>query len=202
MSHRTDALPEVSGFLSRQFRELRYHEASRQASGFLFVILVAILGRPSLLLWTMGMPLMALGTALRLWASGHVMKNERLAVDGPYARVRHPLYSGNIIGLTGFAVAGGLWWGWLALAAILWTFYPAAVEYEDRKLRRIFGDDWVTWSRNTPALLPRLGGPVRTNGAWSVRQSMRNGEPLVALFVCALYVALLMRAFQLAGGVT
>lgn len=198
-SHRTRPLADAPLPL-RLFRELRYHEASRQSSGFLFAILVTWLGTPSLLLWSLGAPLVVLGVVVRLWASGHVIKNRVLATNGPYALVRHPLYSGNILTLAGFALGSGLWWSWVILLLLLAIFYPTAVEYEDRKLRGTFGPDWTRWATKTPALVPRLGRGSTSRTAseapqWSFYKSLRqNGEPVIALFVAFLYLYLLARA--------
>ena len=201
-SHRTSPLGELSAPLS-WLRELRYHEASRQSSGFLLAMLVTWLGEPSMFLWILGAPLVVLSIIIRIWASGYVLKNRELATDGPYTFVRHPLYTGNLVGLVGFALGCGLWWSWVVLAALVWLFYPAAVEYEDRKLRGFFGRDWTRWASVTPALIPGIrrqrpqgrGLESRAGGRWSFGKSLRqNGEPVIALFVAFLYTYLLAKA--------
>jgi hypothetical protein len=35
---------------------------------------------------------------LRIWASGHLVKNKVLTVTGPYAYVKNPLYIGTLPG--------------------------------------------------------------------------------------------------------
>ena len=167
MSNRTSALPPVTG-LPGLVRELRYHEAARQLSGFVLVALIALLCRPTLVLWWVGAPMVLAGTLLRLWASGHVRKNLQLATTGPYSLVRHPLFSGNLLALFGFAVASGSWWSWLAVALVAWTYYPTAIEYEDRKLRDLFGDQWLRWKQETPALIPGLGKGGEAGGRCGV----------------------------------
>ena len=81
---------------------------------------------------------------------------------------------------------------------LLWLFYPTAVEYEDRKLRGLFGETWQRWRARTPALLPRLprgrGERPREN-RWSFKKSLRqNGEPVIAVMVVAFYLYLLWKA--------
>ena len=79
---------------------------------------------------------------MRLYASGFIVKNQELATDGAYRFVRHPLYTGNILLVVGFALAGSRWWGMPVALFFFWFYYPTAIEYEDRKLHRIFGAAW------------------------------------------------------------
>ena len=157
MSHRTKDLPERSG-LPNLIRELRYHEASRQALAFVLIALFAAVGAATPLSLAIGAGIVLLGTAVRLYASGYILKNQELATSGPYGFVRHPLYTGNILIIIGFSVASATWWTALVAVAFFWFYYPTAIEYEDRKLRRIFGERWETWAAQVPALVPRLAG--------------------------------------------
>lgn len=191
MSDRTDALPAASG-LHRVVRSLRYHEASRQLLGIALILLWTLVGEPSPWSFWPAVPLVAGGAAVRMWASGCIFKNKVLATSGPYAFVRHPLYLGNILALLGFALASALWWAAPLLLAFLWFYYPTAIEYEDRKLHRLFGEAWLAWSARVPALFPR--GRRATGGeraGWSLMQSLRrNGEPVVLAYLlgCALWL--------------
>ncbi len=158
----------------------------RQFAGVAFVVWMTLVARPvPFLLWT-GTVLACLGMAVRLWASGYVMKNEILATVGPYARVRHPLYVGNILICAGFCAASGLWWSVPVAGLVLLVFYPDAIRYEDRKLARLFPGDWERWAGETRALWPRLAA-YRGGGArvpWSLSRSLlRNGEPLHILLL-------------------
>jgi hypothetical protein len=186
MSHRTQALPPLTG-APRVIRELRYHEASRQLIGIALTAVFAVLGRPTTTTFWLGMAIVLLGVAVRVWASGVIFKNEVLATSGPYAYVRHPLYVGNIATLAGFAIASALWWAPPLVLAFLLFYYPPAIEYEDRKLHRIFGDRWSDWSVEVRALFPRRSPyPSAQPAQWSFRQSLRrNGEPIIALYLAA-----------------
>jgi len=183
---RTDSLPEASG-VTKIIRKLRYHEASRQWFAVLFVLLVSWLGSTNQTLLIAGAVIAAVGELIRLWASGHVKKNKVLATDGPYAYVRHPLYVGNILIVVGFSVASNLWWSFALMIALLLFYYPPTISYEDAKLKRIFGDEWVTWSENIHALIPtfsKKSGSISSD--WSFKQSlMGNLEPLIAAYLIA-----------------
>lgn len=184
MSHRTKDLPEKQGF-AHAVRELRYHEASRQLLAVVLIGLFAVTARPTELAAAIGLPLAIIGTAVRLYASGFIMKNAELATTGPYAFVRHPLYTGNILLVIGFAIANAQWWPVPLSLAFFWFYYPTAIEYEDRKLHRLFGTQWEQWAARTPALVPTFKGAARSEpGSWSFAKSMRkNGELVIAAFV-------------------
>jgi len=182
MKSRTQDLPPLTG-PRWLVRELRYHEAARQGVGLLLMPLFALLAEPRPLLFVAGVVVALAGMLVRLHASGFIVKNKQLATDGPYAIVRHPLYTGNLLLLAGFTVASGLWWAPLLAIAFWWFWYPPAIDYEDRKLGRIFGQEWQQWARTVPAVIPRRVALPATYG-WSFGTSLRqNAEPLVAAFV-------------------
>jgi hypothetical protein len=115
------------------------------------------------------------------------MKNRELAHTGPYAVVRHPLYTGNILLVAGFALANVSYWAIPLTVAFFWFYYPTAIEYEDRKLHGIFGQAWKDWAERTPALVPKLANAEgMKSGQWSLAKSLRkNGEILITVFVLA-----------------
>jgi len=106
------------------------------------------------------LPLIVAGAALRAWGAGHLVKNDRLTTTGPYAHLRHPLYLGTILIATGFGVWAG---GWLALAILgfLWPwfalrYFPRKERSESARLEATYGERFVRYRREVPALWPRL----------------------------------------------
>lgn len=175
--------------------DIRYRRHRfRQLLGVSYIILITLVGRPQHILFLIGAVLVLVGIIIRLWASGHIKKDKELAVDGPYAYVRHPLYVGNIMAGFGFALAAGQWW-WTVpvLIGFLLGFYPHAVQKEDKKLHRLFQADWEKWRSRTRALIPRFSPYHKgaAGGGWSFWQSLRqNVEPGIALFLlmCLYYL--------------
>jgi protein-S-isoprenylcysteine O-methyltransferase Ste14 len=189
MSHRTQDLAPLTG-IAGFVRELRYHEASRQILGLVLMLVYGLAADPVPTFFYPGVVLAVLGMLVRLYASGYIVKNEQLATDGPYSLVRHPLYTGNLLLLVGFTVASALWWTVLVSLWFWWFYYPPAIEYEDRKLRRMFGDRCAQWQQSMPAVIPRGLLPSR-GGNWSLRTSLsRNLEPVVVLytFFCLFWI--------------
>jgi len=121
--------------------------------------------------FVIGLPLIVLGAGLRAWGAGHLVKNDRLTTSGPYAHLRHPLYVGTILVATGFGVWAG---GWLSLVLLgfLWPwfalrYFPRKERSESMRLEAAYGERFVRYRREVPALWPRLR-------AW-------QGEPATAL---------------------
>src|SRR5690349_17786074 len=193
MSHRTADLPPLTG-IAHVNRELRYFEGARQGFAVVQVILYTVTAEPVPALAAIGLGLGLVGAFWRLYASGFIVKNHELATDGAYRFVRHPLYTGNILLVLGFALAGSRWWAIPLALFFFWFYYPTAIEYEDRKLRRIFGAAWEAWSARTPALMPRFGGATASStgaGRWSLAVSNTHGELLfVAMaLICGAWIA-------------
>src|ERR687887_1497580 len=75
--------------------------------GFACAALFFLLGRPKPLTLIVGGIVALPGLALRAWAVGYLRKNETLAIDGPYAYTRNPLYLGSFLIGLGFTIAAG-----------------------------------------------------------------------------------------------
>ena len=153
----------------------------RQAVGGAFAVCVIALAHPVLLGVIIGGILCALGAFMRTWAAGYVFKNHVLETRGPYAFVRHPQYLGNFLLALGFCLAADLPLAVLVWAALFVLFYTPAIQHEDDKLNKRFGDAWTEWARGRPAIIPlrwpRAGWSAHLF-EWSVRQWARNGEPI------------------------
>ena len=109
-----------------------------------------------------GLGVAFLGLLLRGWAAGYLEKGKRLAQDGPYAWVRHPLYAGSFLMALGFCIAGT---GVVpAASAILWAvflllfgwIYPQRIKGEEQFLEQHFGDAWRSFTARNKRFLPSL----------------------------------------------
>jgi protein-S-isoprenylcysteine O-methyltransferase Ste14 len=126
----------------------------------------AALGFPAPLRWV-GAPIGVLGLALLVWVHRTLGRNfsgtlalradHTLVVEGPYRRVRHPMYGAflllmlALVLLTANGVIGALGLG--AMAALLVLRTPL----EEAQLAERFGADYEAYRARTGALLPRWG---------------------------------------------
>ena len=91
-----------------------------------------------------------------MWASVPLVQDEhRLVTRGPYARVRHPIYTG----LLGLALGAALTYGfgiWLAVLVITVPFVLRRVYVEDRMMASTFGTEYDAYRARVPALFPSI----------------------------------------------
>ncbi len=129
--------------------------------GWLVGVAVVVLARPTLLSMALGVPLVVAGEAVRVWASGHIEKTQKLATGGPYAHCRHPLYVGSLLLALGVAVGSASVWVVLAVAAYFLAFFPSVMREETDFIARKFPEEFAAWSAEVPPFWPRLtpGGP-------------------------------------------
>ena len=114
--------------------------------------------RPDPLNFAIGGSLVALGSVLRTWGAGHLVKNDRLTVTGPYAHLRHPLYAGTLLVGSGFALIAGGVLSWVLLAILMpWFFlmyFPRKERIESERLEVLYGDEFARYRDAVPALFP------------------------------------------------
>lgn len=110
-----------------------------------------------------GAALTAAGLLFTVWARRHIGKNwsaivtikegHEFVASGPYAIVRHPIYTGLLVAFTGTALALGEWRGVLALAIVAWALWRK-LRLEERWMHQHFGADYQAYCRRVAALLP------------------------------------------------
>jgi protein-S-isoprenylcysteine O-methyltransferase Ste14 len=126
----------------------------------------------------------ALGLIVRAAAAGYLRKDRELAVTGPYARTRNPLYLGSAILAAGFVVAGHSWTSGLLASAYFAIFYYAVMRNEEDDLRLRFGTEFDAYAARVPLFFPKLfagsaSAAVRardSDEAFSWAQYRRNRE--------------------------
>jgi protein-S-isoprenylcysteine O-methyltransferase Ste14 len=90
------------------------------------------------------------------WSSQVTLKvGHRLIVSGPYALVRHPIYSGLLLALLGTAIAGGQLRMYLGTVVIFASFWYK-LRLEERLLVGAMGARYVEYQQHTYALIPGL----------------------------------------------
>ncbi|HEY6414524.1 MAG TPA: isoprenylcysteine carboxylmethyltransferase family protein [Edaphobacter sp.] len=112
-----------------------------------------------------GLILTILGLAFSAWArdvlgcnwSGRVIiqVDHQLITTGPYAYVRHPLYTGLLIALTGTALVSGDYGSLLGLFLVV-TIFRLKARREEQLLETEFGAGYAVYRAHTGSILPRI----------------------------------------------
>jgi protein-S-isoprenylcysteine O-methyltransferase Ste14 len=106
-----------------------------------------------------GFAVSMLGELIQLWSFASLDKNSDLAIRGPYALVRNPMYLGRFFVLFGFLMLLGNVWILIAYAVVYWLYMDTRVEREEAFLRPIFGPRYAEYCAKVHRFVP---GPPLT----------------------------------------
>jgi protein-S-isoprenylcysteine O-methyltransferase Ste14 len=114
---------------------------------------------------SIGIALTAVGIGLAIWARFYLGRNwsakvvikedHELIRRGPYARLRHPIYSGVMLGLFGTVLALDKW-RYLLGFLLLVVYFCTKASREEVLLSREFGPAWEEHKKHSGFLLPKL----------------------------------------------
>jgi protein-S-isoprenylcysteine O-methyltransferase Ste14 len=171
----------------------------RVTLGWVFAAAFLVFARPTPAAIAAGGVFFTLGAVVRTWAAGHIRKREALAVSGPYAHTRNPLYFGSFLMACGALIMGRN--GWLAAAFLLFAVpvYHMVIRNEEALLSRIFGEAYAAYTREVPRFFPRLSVPANSRGAFAWSQVRENREWRAWVGGVLLALLLLARWFWMPG---
>jgi protein-S-isoprenylcysteine O-methyltransferase Ste14 len=84
-----------------------------------------------------------------------IKQGHELITTGPYAVVRHPIYTGILTGFLGMAIAISQVRGFIVFVLIFLAFW-IKLRMEEQWMRSQFGEAYATYARQTAALVPYL----------------------------------------------
>jgi protein-S-isoprenylcysteine O-methyltransferase Ste14 len=112
-----------------------------------------------------GVAVMVAGLAFAVWARVHLGTNwsgvvtlkegHELIRTGPYRNIRHPIYTGILIGFLGNAIVNGQVRGLIAVA-IIWASFYIKARREEAFLGQEFGPKFDEHTRLTGMFLPKI----------------------------------------------
>lgn len=150
---------------------------------------------PSPITIPIGAVLACVGVAIRAWAAGCIRKDRELAVRGPYAHTRNPLYLGSLFIGVGVTVAGGSPFFVGLFLLFFFVVYRRAIESEEADLEVEFGAAYRRYRTEVPFLLPRMTPyrPGTPASRFSPSRYLKNREWEAALGVVAGFVFLVVK---------
>ena len=163
---------------------------------FIGAILLIVFARPHSTGILIGLFLIFLGEMIRIWAAGHLQKNEMLTVSGPYSYVKNPLYIGSILITAGFCIlADNIYL--LAAAFFMFCFHyiPYKKRVEGDRLKKIFGRQYEDYDEKVPEYLPRWTPYSKERVSWRFKSFIENSEEGILLIIIAGTLLILSRPF-------
>ncbi len=109
-----------------------------------------------------GLAVFLLGLGLAVWARVYIGRNwgmpmtrkdePELVTTGPYHTVRHPIYSGIILGMIGTTIAVSLYW--VVAVVVLGGYFIYSAVNEERYMAEQFPDTYPGYKQSTKMLIP------------------------------------------------
>jgi protein-S-isoprenylcysteine O-methyltransferase Ste14 len=177
-------------------KRMSWQRKGRRVPLFIGAFLLVIFAKPQFPGILIGMFLVFLGEGIRLWAAGHLQKNEVLTVTGPYAYVKNPLYIGSIFITAGFCIlADNIYF--LAAAFFMFCFHyiPYKRKVEGDRLRKIFGSQFDDYDEKVSDYLPRWTPYSNEKVSWQFKCLIENSEEGILLVILAGIVLILSRPY-------
>jgi protein-S-isoprenylcysteine O-methyltransferase Ste14 len=139
-------------------------------AGIILAFLASPLGLrlpgPDALPPVLGIVVIVLGAALRWWSVATlgrfftvtvgVAEDQRVIDTGPYARVRHPSYTGILVIYLGLGIGLDSWLSIAAAVVVPGLACAYRIGHEERELRAGLGESYDAYSRRTHRLVPGL----------------------------------------------
>ncbi|RPI05497.1 MAG: isoprenylcysteine carboxylmethyltransferase family protein [Ignavibacteriae bacterium] len=175
-----------------------------------FLLAMVVFAQPTAATMAIGLVIVAIGEFVRFWGVAYAGSLTRVTgsvgapeviMAGPFARVRNPLYVGNMLTYIGIGVMSNALSPWLVLAAAAWFGfqYYQIVMLEEGFLENEFGAAYLEFKLHVPRFIPRLTGyinPVQLKqmAHWkeAVHSERRTFQALT-LVLCLLLVLWIVR---------
>jgi protein-S-isoprenylcysteine O-methyltransferase Ste14 len=113
---------------------------------------------------SVGVAICGLGVAIAIWARAYLGRNwgmpmslregHELVTTGPYAFIRHPIYTGILLALVGTTLVQ--WYPRVVLLPVVFAYFIYAARVEERSMREQFPDDYPAYVSRTKMLIPFL----------------------------------------------
>ena len=86
---------------------------------------------------------------------GSLNPEDEFRTDGLLKRVRHPLYSGSILLITGYFLFSPKISVLISVSMMI-IYFLVGIQFEEKKLEKVFGEKYIEYKKKTPMLIPRF----------------------------------------------
>lgn len=144
-----------------------------------------------------GMGVVAAGMFVRAWGAGHLQKDQKMALGGPYLLVRHPLYLGSCLLALGLIITLHHWVVTVLVGGLTISTYIHVIRHEEKNLLARFGRSYAEYCRTVAPLWPTpsalktfFSKKTAAVTRFSIRQYFKNKEYEALLGVLVIFVVL------------
>ena len=142
-----------ASFVVAMAAPVKFSTPSESVRSFVLAAIVLALGVAGALLFDRSAK--ALGANWSLVA--RMREEHQLVREGPFARMRHPIYFAMLLLLIALSIGLGHIWGLIAAIPLFVVGTLIRIREEERLLRQQFGDAYDSYARETPAFIPCIG---------------------------------------------
>ena len=130
-----------------------------------FILALFYFAEPAWHTVVMGVPFIAAGEFLRIWAVGYAGASTRartlgaardLVTTGPYSYVRNPLYLGNFLLSLGVCLVANVYWLVAILIVGYFSQYLPIIAVEEAYLLESCGSVYQVYRERVPRFLPQF----------------------------------------------
>jgi protein-S-isoprenylcysteine O-methyltransferase Ste14 len=169
----------------------------RVPAGFVLAAFYFYYSRPTPTALAIGALIGFAGLLVRAWATGHLRKNDQLAVTGPYAYTRNPLYFGSLLLGLGFCIAGRNLWILGAFLVGFTLLYGNVILQERGHLESLFPEEYNRYKKEVPLFFPRLKLEEKEKGQFRFDRYRKNREYQALLgFLAAMGLLIIKLKYQ------
>jgi len=158
------------------FNIIRFLCRWRVRAGFIVLPAIIILAEPTPVSLMTGVIISLIGLLIRHWASGHLIKEKKLANSGPYRYTRNPLYLGSFILGIGITAGAYSWWVLVIFTAYFLIFYPAVIIRERERMKELFPEDYSVYRKKVPLFFPSLESNFKSRQKFDWKLYRKNKE--------------------------
>ena len=126
---------------------------------------------------------------------------QKVITGGPFARVRNPLYVGNLLLSTGLVVSSNVNMGLTPYDAIYFTAffvlffflqYIPIVKWEESNLKKVFGKEFEDYLKSVPPWIPKLfvqasGPQIKGDYGKAIKSEKNTLRATVTIMVLVLW---------------
>ncbi len=161
-----------------------------------FILALLFFAKPTWSTTLIGIPFVAIGEFLRIWAVGYAGGSTRattlgaardLVTTGPYSFVRNPLYLGNFLLSFGVCIIANVLWLIPVLIAGYFIQYLPIIVVEETHLLESCGSVYQAYQEQVPRFLPYFRPyPSPSTHDFSWTRAIKSEKRTLTAIICVI----------------